>query len=207
MNERSLKTGREALERIKIVGELAIELGGVDGLRGIIKDRARAELEAEREAEHDHAKRNAAGKLEDLEAFGALLRLADEHGSGGTVPWDLMDEDNDEEDVKEWREACLEVDLDHETADDDDIRERIDELGLSLNWKAERSGSDEGWQVCGWEWLLTTGGPACRVLCDNGRVTMQWQDWGTPWTDLDAAFDEDATRVTDYIDGFSELFE
>jgi hypothetical protein len=39
------------------------------------------------------------------------------------------------------------------------------------------------------EILLCTGGPAVRILGDLGehgqptRAYMQYQDWGTPWTD------------------------
>ena len=41
-----------------------------------------------------------------------------------------------------------------------------------------------------YEILLTTGGPALRIigeLSQHGEpesATLQWQDWGTPWTDL-----------------------
>ena len=35
--------------------------------------------------------------------------------------------------------------------------------------------------------LLSTGGPACQVICDlennwPSNPEIQWQDWGTPWT-------------------------
>ena len=35
--------------------------------------------------------------------------------------------------------------------------------------------------------LLSTGGPACQVVCDlennwPSNPEIQWQDWGTPWT-------------------------
>ena len=45
--------------------------------------------------------------------------------------------------------------------------------------------------------LLSTGGPACRItgyLDQYGQptsVSLQYQDWGTPWTDLDAGNEHD----------------
>jgi hypothetical protein len=41
-----------------------------------------------------------------------------------------------------------------------------------------------------YEILLTTGGPALRIVGDLSdyaeptNARLQWQDWGTPWTDL-----------------------
>jgi hypothetical protein len=55
------------------------------------------------------------------------------------------------------------------------------------------------------ELLLSTGGPACRIvgdLDDHGdpsRAEIQWQDWGTPWTAL-------AGQRCDALDWFAGLF-
>lgn len=41
-----------------------------------------------------------------------------------------------------------------------------------------------------YEILLSTGGPALRIIGDLSEhgeptsATLQWQDWGTPWTDV-----------------------
>lgn len=45
----------------------------------------------------------------------------------------------------------------------------------------------ENFPVAEFSILLATGGPACRLIgtLDRGEpdsVTMEWQDWGTPWT-------------------------
>ena len=55
------------------------------------------------------------------------------------------------------------------------------------------------------ELLLSTGGPACRIVGDlddhgtPGRAELQWQDWGTPWTAL-------AGQRCDALNWFAGLF-
>lgn len=72
----------------------------------------------------------------------------------------------------------------------DDVRERIEEGPLSVQVRG-------GWHSPGaepeppeeFEILLSTGGPALRIigdLDDHGypeRPRLQYQDWGTPWTE------------------------
>ena len=72
--------------------------------------------------------------------------------------------------------------------DKEEIEELAKDEALDVCWKSD------DWQAVGAELtptkgrvLLTTGGPACQVVCDlDGDVAsnpeMQWQDWGTPWT-------------------------
>lgn len=52
------------------------------------------------------------------------------------------------------------------------------------------------------EILLSTGGPACRLTGDLGEcgeiedVHLEWQDWGTPWTEYGEAREHrDALRT------------
>lgn len=69
------------------------------------------------------------------------------------------------------------------------IREEILESPLSLEVRS-------GWCALGSELspeefciLLSTGGPALRIVGDLGLFNcpehsrMEWQDWGTPWTE------------------------
>lgn len=68
-----------------------------------------------------------------------------------------------------------------------------------------------GWVLVGepldadeFEILLTTGGPACRIIGDlrEGepcRAEIQWQDWGTRWTPLGG-------QRCDALDWFAGLF-
>ena len=76
---------------------------------------------------------------------------------------------------------------------DDDERDIIQEatdMALDVCWKSDdwqAVGSSEGFTPTKGRVLLTTGGPACQVVCDieDGypvNPEIQWQDWGTPWT-------------------------
>jgi len=86
-------------------------------------------------------------------------------------------------------------------ASDDDIREAtIEEIYQSPLSVTVR----EGWKTVGgqsdleeFQILLSTGGPALRIVGDinafggASNVIMQWQDWGTPWTEYVTTEDED----------------
>ena len=73
--------------------------------------------------------------------------------------------------------------------DERDFIQEATDMALDVCWKSD------DWQAVGEERfrppkgrvLLTTGGPACQVICnlDGGYPSdpeIQWQDWGTPWT-------------------------
>ena len=104
---------------------------------------------------------------------------------------------------------------------DDQAREEVEELArdkaLDVCWK-----SDE-WQAVGaydghlfptkGRVLLTTGGPACQVVCDlDGDVAsnpeIQWQDWGTPWTtpSIKCELELDFDTANDALEWFINLF-
>ena len=78
-------------------------------------------------------------------------------------------ENDDEEGMDKAREAILEDAL---------------EVLVRSDWVAPGS---ENFPVAEFSILLATGGPACRLIgtLERGEpasVTMEWQDWGTPWT-------------------------
>lgn len=86
-------------------------------------------------------------------------------------------------------------------ADDTDAidraRQTIDESILSIlvcdGWRHPGDTAQGG--PAQYELLLTTGGPALRIRgeVEGGEPTsarLQYQDWGTPWTDLDLTADE-----------------
>lgn len=56
--------------------------------------------------------------------------------------------------------------------------------------------------------LLCTGGPAVRILCDVDhrgaprRPIVQYQDWGTPWTELLSITSEQRNALETYISNF-----
>lgn len=62
--------------------------------------------------------------------------------------------------------------------------------------------------------LLCTGGPAVRILCkyDRGSLTnpvVQYQDWGTPWTDLylPSAFGDRACQAREALETYISCFD
>ena len=83
--------------------------------------------------------------------------------------------------------ACQESDETY-----DAIREEIQQSPLSRQVRSdwEELGTDlEPGELC---ILLSTGGPALRIVGDLGRFNcpkdcrMEYQDWGTPWTEYRA---------------------
>ena len=93
-------------------------------------------------------------------------------------------------------------------AAEDAAREEIDELPLEVlvrsGWHrpGEDAGTPEEYQI-----LLCTGGPAVRIVGDLGRygepttAVLQYQDWGTPWTEYPAG-DEEARALLEFAREF-----
>jgi hypothetical protein len=73
---------------------------------------------------------------------------------------------------------------------DRDIQQEAIDMALDVCWKSDdwqAVGSSEGFTPTKGRVLLTTGGPACQVICNlddsyPSDPEIQWQDWGTPWT-------------------------
>ena len=79
----------------------------------------------------------------------------------------------------------------------DAVTEYVQEIPLTVmvrsDWQPVSHGGGNSFQAQEFELLLSTGGPACRVIgeLDGGTVawqsgcrpTIQQQDWHTPWTD------------------------
>ena len=74
--------------------------------------------------------------------------------------------------------------------DERDIMQEAQDMALDVCWKSDDWQSvmcKEGFTPTKGRVLLTTGGPACQVICDldwrnPSNPEIQWQDWGTPWT-------------------------
>ena len=113
--------------------------------------------------------------------------------------------------AKGWLESIVEMvgayhaaERENDPSAVEDALQRIQESPLSVQvrtgWHDIGKGTDAEPEE--YEILLSTGGPALRI---TGRLTaygdafsgaLQWQDWGTPWTDY-ATFskaEDDALR-------------
>jgi hypothetical protein len=86
--------------------------------------------------------------------------------------------------------------------DADELRQRIEEMPLSLQvrdgWRSpgeERADPEE------FEILLSTGGPALRIYGEIGAAypALQWQDWGTPWTDFRDTTDAQDEAISAFV--------
>jgi hypothetical protein len=84
--------------------------------------------------------------------------------------------------------ATLELD-DNQLSDE--ARETIQESALSIQVRSgwHNPGAHDAAEPAEYEILLTTGGPALRIIgeLDRGEpesANLQMQDWGIPWTDV-----------------------
>lgn len=138
--------------------------------------------------EKDHAVENATSWLETIiEQANALTMDWDRYEELKDMDPEDMDDDEKEELAELTETATLEGEL---FTDADAVRERIEEGPLSVQVRS-------GWYSPGaepekpeeFEILLTTGGPALRIIGELDeygqpeRPRLQYQDWGTPWTE------------------------
>jgi len=94
--------------------------------------------------------------------------------------------------IRKLESGAESVTVDGETFDDADaLRDRIQEQPLSVQVRsAWHNPGAEGVKPAEFEILLSTGGPALRLIGDLDEygqpesAALEWQDWGTPWTRL-----------------------
>jgi hypothetical protein len=100
-----------------------------------------------------------------------------------------------------------------EDGDEDTVeakRQEIEESALSVQVRGgwHTPGDVEGAKPEEFELLLTYGGPALRVigkLDEYGQPSeprVQWQDWGTPWTDYRATSTDEDSALDVFIGCF-----
>jgi hypothetical protein len=157
----------------------------------------------------DHAISNAKNWLEsiveDTKAL-AEARESDKIECGqcegtGTITGGLSGDGDDEE--------CPVCDgtgeIDREE-DEEAIYERIQQGPLSLEVRSDwhTPGDPDGRKPGEFRLLLSTGGPALQLVGEvdeygepYGTPRLQWQDWGTPWTDYRTTEEEDSA-LEDY---------
>tara|TARA_R100001594_G_scaffold69732_1_gene104013 strand:- start:137 stop:571 length:435 start_codon:yes stop_codon:yes gene_type:complete len=100
--------------------------------------------------------------------------------------------------------------------DERDFIEEATDMALDVCWKSDdwqAVGSSEGFTPTKGRVLLTTGGPACQVICNlDGTYPcnpeIQWQDWGTPWTtpSIQGELQLDFDTATAALEWFINLF-
>ena len=74
----------------------------------------------------------------------------------------------------------------------DAIEQHCQDEPLSCEAFGRKGAWNEAWITTHYEFLLSTGGPACKLWCDpdDQEVRIYHQDWGTPWRELTLAENE-----------------
>lgn len=119
--------------------------------------------------DQNHAEQNARGWMESIREMVNALKAFDDV--------DLLED-----------RAPITIDGDVMNSPDD-VRERITESPLSVQVRSGWHSVGEQPEDVEFEILLSTGGPALRIIgdlgCDNApeNPRLQYQDWGIPWTE------------------------
>jgi hypothetical protein len=109
----------------------------------------------------------------------AVLDMGEDTQPRGTWAEENPDDAAELEELEEAAGDCT---------DREDAEQRIQEDPLSLQFRSGWANSKEEFEVEEFELLLSTGGPAVRIIGEvrDGephRPRLQAQDWGTAWTD------------------------
>lgn len=152
----------------EMVGALTADRERLDELRDERQDLVNAVEEATSESEN-------ADEDEEDDAQELLAARVD-----ALTEWD-------EENAEELAELEAAVMIDGEEVDEETARERIQEDPLSLEVRSSWTALGEELTADEFCILLTTGGPAVRIVGDldrgePSRARLEVQDWGKPWT-------------------------
>lgn len=138
----------------------------------------------------DNAENQAKAQLENIQNMMARLEHAQQCNGDESCG---LDADTIVEGIGYTKGGGYPEDEDREQYhDEDDARQRIDEDPLSVMVRSDwqTPGQEQEFEPVEYEILLMTGGPAVRIigsLDQHGtpdRARLQYQDWGTPWTEL-----------------------
>lgn len=101
------------------------------------------------------------------------------------------------------------VEIDDELYDSvEKIRERINELPLSVQVRDDWHDVGDKGEVMEFNMLLSTGGPALRIVGNLDQHVcpadpkLQWRDWGTPWTDYYSDLDDSDEALQWFVEQF-----
>lgn len=100
----------------------------------------------------------------------------------------------DKENAEELAELTAASMIDDNIMTEDEAREHIQDSVLEVSvrgdWYSPGTASEEQEGPCEFRILLTTGGPACRIMGELDafnqpcRAWIEYQDWGTGWQEL-----------------------
>lgn len=158
--------------------------------------------------ETDHAKEQAKAQLESIIEMVAALNREDAIGAYIATKTDdeiqvlageaeVIEPEDENPPVEALRERLIaEMETENYTPsdfefDEEEARERIQEDPLSVQVRSgwySLGDSDADKDPAEFEILLCTGGPAVRIVGDLDRGSpdrprIEYQDWGTPWTE------------------------
>lgn len=93
--------------------------------------------------------------------------------------------------------------------DEDAIRQEIQESPLSVEVRSDwhTPGSEDA-DAGEYRILLTTGGPALQLVGDLDQwkqpdsARLEWQDWGTPWTQLHGLSSDEEDALLTFAQSF-----
>ena len=146
----------------------------------------------------EHAKGQARAQLAQINRMMERLQHAQECG------WT---EEGDQCDLTGQEIIDCIDELDRELYHDpEDARQRIQEDSLSVLVRSGWHSPGEEMEAVEYEILLSTGGPATRIVGDLDQhdepssATLQYQDWGTPWTHYAGSYNQPA--LLDYANQF-----
>lgn len=94
-----------------------------------------------------------------------------------------------------------------ECTDSDEARQRIEEDALSVEVRGAWRDIGETEELDEFRILLCTGGPAVQIVGelndgDPSHVSLQYRDWGTPWTELVNITDDERDALLSYFQVF-----
>jgi hypothetical protein len=137
--------------------------------------------------EENYAEREAKARYESICSMVAALECNYDRLE------ELRDEYNalDPEEVHDWPYACELAELEEaagDCADAGEARQRIEEDALSVEVRSDWQSPGARLEATEFQILLCTGGPAVRIVGqlnehrEPSRAWIEYQDWGTPWT-------------------------
>lgn len=177
----------------------------------------------------NHAEQEAEAQYESIAELVAAMeadrdRLEELREERDTwVENDGGDEDEQSRTEEEWAkefpdeatelaELVAAITIEGEEIDEEQASERIQEDPLSIRVRSDWASPGETMTPGEYEILLCTGGPACRIvgdLDDHGeptRARIEYQDWGTPWTEWFGGPDRSYSNVAAVLLTYARQF-